>query len=253
MNDSNTPLSERAGLDLGQFVARRRQFTLGPVDFEVPLGSTLALVGPNGAGKTTLLRALLGQLPSNGQVKWHDENVWDLTDPSWRSIVGYVPDDPNEILEECTGQEYWAFAIGIRLRIIDRAARGHAAAAMLNDVANLQARLTLTPDDSSPIAEYSLGMKKKTQLISVLATRPEIVIMDEPRNGLDPIGILQLEEILNELRESGKAVLIATHDIDWALKNSDHILGLRDGTVAFNDTTVNLRTRGVDGIVEMMR
>lgn len=198
-------------------------FTLQPITLAAHSGEILALLGPNGAGKTTLLNAILGLLPLSGGSASIAGLRSSRRDVRWLRHVGVVPDDPDELIGELTAQEYWLLIAEIRCPV--RAQRP----AMLARARELAARLRFAPEDRALIAGYSHGMRKKTQLVGALLHAPALLVVDEPRNGLDPVGIAALEEILAEYRAAGGTVLVATHDLHWAARVADRLAILADG------------------------
>lgn len=190
------------------------RFQLGPVTLELQPGTLTCLTGPNGAGKTTLIRALLGLLPADGGHVELAGTPAPQRDPVALRQVGYVPDDQDALIEELTAEELWDLHACAHARV-----HGDVSA-MRARAAELAQRLDFTPPDD-PIAGYSHGMRKKTQLVAALLHEPALLVVDEPRNGLDPIGIERLERILRDERDSGTALLAASHDLWWAERMAD--------------------------------
>jgi ABC-type multidrug transport system ATPase subunit len=222
-------------LDLDRVEVRRGQFHLGPVSVQAEGGRIHALVGPNGAGKTTLIQSVLGLLPlSAGSVRLGGEPTAGRA-PAVLARLGYVSDDPTEIIEELTARELWAVHARAR-RATDAPDR------LMTRAAALAERLGFDPPPRQLIRDFSHGMRKKTQLVAGLMHEPELVVMDEPRNGLDPLGIQQLERLIADLRDAGRVVLVATHDLHWAERTADLVCVLDHGRV--------LRVGAVDDILE---
>lgn len=198
-------------------------FELGPINFELEAGRICALLGANGAGKSTLLQLLIGlQRPSAGDIWVDGQNPYLRRDRLLMNRIGFVPDDPTDLIEEFTAREYWAWCA--RLRSSGQRERE----AMGVEATRLSRMLNFEPP-SKAIRSYSHGMRKKTQLVAALQHQPRIVILDEPRNGLDPISELALEEIFKKLAYEGVSILVATHDLYWAERRADDILILNAG------------------------
>lgn len=215
-------------IELDGWTVRREdgRFTVGPVDVTLEDGEMWAVIGPNGAGKTSLLRGLFAELPSRGRLRL-DGRALEPGSPAWLREVGYVPDARDELLQEMSAAEYWRFLIrarGVPLR-------SRPAMTAIDHAEELAARLHLHPHPRTPIAEYSLGMTTKTQLVAALFLQPRLLALDEPRNGLDPFGIEALHDILDEVRSSGAVVLVCTHDLEWAHRHAQRCLLLRGGRV----------------------
>lgn len=231
-------------LSLNGVIATRGSFQLGPIDTVFPFGQITVVVGANGAGKTTLTRVLLGQIPhKKGEIRLDDNHILPAQ-AKWRSTIGFLSDDPNELLVECTAEELWHFCIGVNVLRFPSEERPDIRAGMIKRAHELADMLHFLPPSRQPIAEYSLGMRKKSQLIAALATDPDVIILDEPRNGLDPIGIEQVHRLLHTLVTEGKLVIIATHDLSWALAHSHRFLALRAGEMVLASETTDIDLRG---------
>jgi ABC-2 type transport system ATP-binding protein len=205
-------------------VVRYPEFRLGPVSMSVPASSIVGLVGPNGSGKSTLLRTMLGlQRADAGGATILGSDVAGRPQQVLRE-VGYVPDDVGETIAELTPSELWEFHAMSHARIAgtvdDMMARANA----------LAAELDFDPP-GRPIASLSYGMRKKTQIVAGLLHKPSLVVMDEPRNGLDPIAIARLETLMARERDEGTAVLLATHDLRSAADLANLIAVLRLGQI----------------------
>lgn len=201
-----------------------RGFALGPVDVTLERGQTVALLGANGAGKTTFVKSLTGSLPAEGSLEF-DGEPHDPASPRWLRRIGYLPDSPREIIEEFTAGEYLDFLIGMRSRHLGRDLARRAA----DHSRHLAQILALDLDNATAIAGYSLGMRKKTQLVATLMFRPELLILDEPRNGLDPYGIEAMVTVLESAAADGATLLVASHDLDWCFARCQAFIGLARG------------------------
>lgn len=226
--------SATQGLCIAEGAVRRGSFALGPVNLGLRPGQVVALVGANGAGKTTLLSLITGQLQMDSGALEFRGVPQEPQSALWRRTIGYVPDDPQELLEELTAEEFWRFTARMHLRGHRGPQADQAWTRMLNRSRELADLLELHPRPRALIGSFSLGMRRKTQLVNALMTDPQLVIMDEPRNGLDPVGIARLHEIIDSLRASRKIVIVASHDVEWALVHADRVVGLRGGTIAFD-------------------
>lgn len=170
---------------------------LEDLNLHVPRGSVYGLVGPNGAGKTTIIRHLTGiYQPDSGSVTLDGQPVWN--DPAVKERIGYIPDDifyfPSATLEDMHGfyrRMYETF---------DETLYGK-----LNEVFHLPA---------GPIRRFSKGMQKQAAFHLTLATAPEVLILDEPVDGLDPVMRRQVMSlILDHVAERGTTVLISSHNL----------------------------------------
>ncbi|ALS57642.1 hypothetical protein APU90_07570 [Rathayibacter toxicus] len=184
----------------------------------VERGKIHGLLGPNGSGKTTCLHILTGLLrPDSGTVSVCGESIESKES---RRYLGFAPDDlplPGSL----TGREYLDFHDAMRSRH-DRVR-----------AAQLVRALGLGADLDKQIAQYSHGMKRKIQVIAALSHQPEIVIFDEPFRGLDPDAATVLRSLIKGFADSGRAVLIATHDLLRAERDCHEVTILNGGvTVA---------------------
>lgn len=218
MSDS-APVAAVDGL-----VVRYPDFRLGPVSLSIPGGAVVGLVGPNGSGKTTLLRTLLGlQHADAGSASILGQRTAGRP-PEVLREVGYVPDDVAETISELTPSELWEFHAMAHARVagtIDE---------MLARARAISADLDFRPPER-PIASLSYGMRKKTQIVAGMLHNPSLLVMDEPRNGLDPIAIARLEQLMTEERREGATVLLATHDLRSAAELADVVAIMKLGQV----------------------
>ncbi|MEW1724230.1 ABC transporter ATP-binding protein [Streptomyces sp. NPDC093109] len=223
--------------------ARAGNFTLGPLDFTLPSGKMCCLIGPNGAGKTTLIRCLLGLLtPEDGTCATLGH--WPRSrDRGMLRGLGYVPDDHHELVLELSAFEYWKLCASVhaetRLEAVE----------MLDRATELAEQLEFTPPPEA-LKGYSHGMCKKTQLVAALLHSPRLLILDEPRNGLDPLGISRLEEMLRAECARGTTVLAASHDLYWAERTSDLLLLLSSGRLIASGSPSGLCLPGEAGLAE---
>ena len=199
---------------------------LSGVTLSVEPGSVFGVVGPNGAGKTTLFALVLGFLrPTSGRVR-----VDGMSPRAWARARGaaWLP-------------ERFALPAGWRVRESLRAlARleglDPAAASAATDGA--LARLNLGPHADKPVEALSRGLLQRLGLAQALLARRELVVLDEPTQGLDPLWRIRLREIAAELREDGRTVLLASHELDEVERLADRAAVLRDGRL---ESIVELR------------
>ena len=184
-------------------------------------GEATVIVGPNGCGKTTLLLVSAGLLrPERGEVLLDGRRLEELL-PAARRRIGIVFQEPDDQLFNSTVYDEIAFALRqlpLPSSEIDRAVR---AAAKRLHVDHLLERAPYT---------LSAGEKKRVALASVLAYEPEILLLDEPTANLSADGIDELEVLVDELRREGKAVVIATHDVEFAARVADTVYVMKKGT-----------------------
>ena len=188
---------------------------LSGLDFEVREGRALALLGRNGSGKTTLMRLLSGGLrPSGGELTVEGRAVrYDrkgLT--ALRTTVQLVVQDPDDqLFAASVGQDVSFGPLNLGLPDAEVRAR----------VAESLAALDITALADRPTHLLSYGQRKRTAIEGAVAMRPRVLILDEPTAGLDPDGQERLLTTLDGLRADGTTVVMATHDVDLALRWAD--------------------------------
>ncbi|MEK9862524.1 MAG: ABC transporter ATP-binding protein [Limisphaerales bacterium] len=173
---------------------------LNHISFEVLPGIT-GLVGPNGAGKSTLIQIITGQLrPSSGCLKVLGHTPWDH--PPTLARIGYCPE--KEALPEHLRPLDWLMSLGMLSGLPKTQVRNLASKA-LNRV-----RLR-EPDWARRLGQYSKGMRQRVKLAQAIMHGPELLVLDEPMNGLDPMGRQGVASILKELASEGVNILISSH------------------------------------------
>jgi len=194
-------------------------------DFELPRGTVCGLLGPNGAGKTTAIRIMLDILgPDSGTVELLGEPV----NAGVRERVGYLPEERGMYQKMKVGEHLAFFGA---IKGMSRRDAGREAARWLE-------RLDLRSRANDRVDTLSKGMQQKVQFIATILHQPELLILDEPFSGLDPINSELLREIVVERKRAGTTVLFSTHLIDDAERICDRvcmIAGARkvlDGTLA---------------------
>lgn len=204
-------------------------FVLGPINVDVEPGIT-AIIGPNGSGKTTLLRAINGLVPgAAGRATVKTVDLMARTHAGMKSCV-FVPDGDEFLFSEMSLPEFWRFYCSVRLR-----SYGDDPEELLVRAYELASRLQLEPGDTR-IRDFSLGMRRKAQLITGLMTRPEVLMIDEPQTGLDFVSSHKLREILRESCGGDSVILMSNHDLDSVARVADTIIILRAGVIVGRST-----------------
>ena len=195
----------------------RRAPVLRDLTFQVGAGELVALVGANGSGKSTVLKCLIGLArPSGGRASIGGRPLHDHARPArWVGVqIDLVqPDD------RVTGRDH--------LDLVHGWAGDHRAAS--SD--RLVAALEMGPYLDEQIGTYSTGMRRRLALVAALMFDPPVLLFDEPTNGLDPWATAWLAAELRRRRDAGAAVLVATHDLEWAAAVADRVIGIRDGAI----------------------
>lgn len=210
------------GLSVSELEVRYGSFVLGPLNLEASGAAILCLLGPNGSGKTTLIRSVLGlQRPDRGIAVWNDEDL--AARPASVFVrIGYVSDSPEDVIAELTPHEYWEYCAMAYTRF------GCDIETMLTRADDLSRALDFIAPNRS-ISGFSLGMRRKTQLVAGMMHAPDFLVLDEPLIGLDFISIRALESVLKKERARGALVWMASHDLGVAGRLADHVIVLHLG------------------------
>ena len=202
---------------------------LDGVSFAVPEGRIVGFVGRNGAGKTTAMRIALGVLDADeGEVRWRGGPV----DTAARRRFGYMPEERGlypkmRVLEQLV---YLA-----RLRGTPKMDARASAERLLET-------LEVVGDPSARVESLSLGNQQRVQLAAALVHRPEVLVLDEPFSGLDPVGVDVLSGVLRRAaRTEGAAVVFSSHQLDLVERLCDEVVLIDRGRIAANGTIDELR------------
>ena len=211
----------------GNFVA------VDGVSLSVSAGEIYALVGANGAGKSTLIRAIVGiSDPDSGQVLICGENLAHHL-PATKKHVGYLPEELI-FYDQLTGSEYLRLVAGLK-------------ESDLGQIESEIAFFELSGAADKLVGGYSLGMRKKLGLAAAMLGSPEVLVLDEPLNGLDVEMMRKLRLRLEAEREQGKAMLISSHVMSFVERISDRVGIMRAGRLVAEGSPAELRaTTGLD-------
>ena len=189
------------------------------IDLTVPVGQITAIIGPNGAGKTTTIKMLMGLIyPTSGQARIFGHPVGD---PAAKAKLGFLPESPY-FYDYLTSREFLSFY-------------GHLfglwGAALNKRVDELLDLVGMTHARDLQLRKFSKGMLQRVGIAQALINDPELVVLDEPMSGLDPIGRKEVRDLIFRLKESGKTVLFSSHILHDAELLCDRVAILRRGTV----------------------
>jgi ABC-2 type transport system ATP-binding protein len=199
------------------FWGRSKKAALKSLDLEVRKGEIFGLLGPNGSGKTTTLKLLLGLIfPTTGQALMFGR---DATDVSKNERIGYLPEE-SYLYKFLDAEETLDF-YG-RLFDMSPQERKKRTAALIEMVG-------LTRDRKRQLKEYSKGMTRRIGVAQALINDPELVLLDEPTSGLDPIGTREMKNLIIELKERGKTVVLCSHLLADVEDVCDRIAVLHQG------------------------
>lgn len=200
----------------------KNQKAVDNISLSVPRNSVYGLLGPNGAGKSTTLKMIAGMLrPNSGKIIFN-EHEWsrkDLTD------IGVLIESP-PLYENLTAREnlkVHTITLGISPSRIDE----------------VLALVDLTNTGKKRAGQFSMGMKQRLGIAIALLNRPKLLILDEPTNGLDPIGIQELRELIRSFPEQGITVILSSHILSEVEQVVDEIGIIAGGVLGYQGTAPN--------------
>jgi ABC-2 type transport system ATP-binding protein len=183
------------------------------VSYEVPRGAVFGLLGPNGSGKTTMLSIILDILkPNAGTFKWFGKPG----SPETRKRIGSLLETPN----------FYHYLSAVDNLKITSAISGRGNDQSIEDVLKI---VKLYERKNSRFSTYSLGMKQRLAIGAALLGNPEVLLFDEPTNGLDPVGIAEIRELIKDLSKQGKTIIMASHLLDEVEKVCTHVAIMKRG------------------------
>jgi ABC-type multidrug transport system ATPase subunit len=187
---------------------------LDKVSFDVPPKTVFGILGPNGSGKTTLLGIVMDILKvSGGSYKWAGNQSTD----EMRKKIGTLLETPN-FYHYLSGEDNLKIAAKIK-------GRGEA------DIPKVLQTVNLYERRKSKFNSYSLGMKQRLAIASTLLGDPDILVFDEPTNGLDPAGIAEIRDLIKDLNRQGKTIIMASHILDEVEKVCTHVAIIQRGVL----------------------
>lgn len=183
------------------------------VSFEVPEGSVFGILGPNGSGKTTLLSIILDVLKANnGNFLWFGHPG----SPEQRKKIGSLLETPN----------FYHYLSAVDNLKVTQSISGRGDE---KDMDTVLKKVKLYERRNSRFKTYSLGMKQRLAIGAALMGSPKVLVLDEPTNGLDPVGIAEIRELIVELKTAGHTVIMASHLLDEVEKVCTHVAILKTG------------------------
>ena len=201
------------------------------LDLDVPEGSVYGFLGPNGAGKSTTLKMILGLVrPTAGSIRVLGKSMDSKNRLAVLRQVGSLIESPS-YYGHLTGEE--------NLRIV-QTLRG----VPEKNIREVLQIVRLDGQRGKKVAHFSLGMKQRLGIADILIKDPDVLILDEPTNGLDPAGIQEMRELICELPERfGMTVVVSSHLLSEIDQMADHVAIIRDGELVFQDTLEALHGR----------
>jgi ABC-2 type transport system ATP-binding protein len=194
----------------GDFVA------VDDLSLEVPAGTIFGLLGPNGAGKSTTIRMIVNiTMPDAGEIHLYGQRM----NPELQQHIGYLPEDRGLYKRMKVGEQLAFFA---ELKGVPREAIGARIDHWLE-------RVEMTEWKNRKWEELSKGMQQKIQFVSTILHNPDLIILDEPFSGLDPINVVLLKEIVRDLQQQKKTIIFSTHLMEQAEEMCDEICLINQG------------------------
>ncbi len=216
------------------------------VSFQVPEGSVFGILGPNGSGKTTLLSIILDVLKANrGNFLWFGQPG----SKEQRQKIGSLLETPN----------FYHYLSAVNNLKITQSISGRGTP---NDIDEVLKKVRLYERRNSRFSTFSLGMKQRLAIAASLLGDPKVLVFDEPTNGLDPVGIAEIRQLIIELRSSGHTVIMASHLLDEVEKVCTHAAILRTGEllttgrvdeILVDDDVVELSASNLNALAEILK
>ena len=208
-----------------------KKVAVSNVTLQVREGEFFGFLGPNGAGKSTTIKMLCGLLrPDGGEIRIAGVDLY--SDPlEVKRIIGVLPEETN-LYERLTGEEYLLFA-GQMYGLTKKEA--------VERTASLMELMELTEERKKLIVDYSMGMRKKVALAAALIHRPRVLFLDEPFNGIDPISVRSIRNVMRHLIERGTTIFITSHVMEVIEKLCSRVAIINNGRIVAEGTLSQLR------------
>lgn len=208
------------------------------VTFEMPKGSILGLLGPNGAGKTSLIRIITGITKADqGKVLFNG----DLLDYSHPEQIGYLPEERGLYKKMKVGEQliYLAQLKGMDQKIARK------------EIDYWLERFEMQDWWNKKIEELSKGMQQKVQFVSTIVHKPQLIILDEPFSGLDPINTKMIKQEIKKLNENGTSIIFSTHQMEQVEEICEHIVLINRGRKILDGEVSHIRESYKDHIFKV--
>ena len=216
------------------------------VSFDVPEGSVFGILGPNGSGKTTLLSIILDVLKANkGNFLWFGHPG----SKEQRQKIGSLLETPN----------FYHYLSAVNNLKITQSISGRGTSGDIDEVLK---KVRLYERRNSRFSTFSLGMKQRLAIAAALLGNPKVLVFDEPTNGLDPVGIAEIRQLIIELKNSGHTIIMASHLLDEVEKVCTHAAILRTGEllttgrveeILIDDDVVELSAPDLNALAEILK
>jgi len=240
-NNSASVVIDRISKSFGEFTAVRE------LSLKVHAGRVFGLLGPNGAGKTTTIRMIVNiTAPDSGSIELFGQRIT----PALQDRIGYLPEERGLYKKMKVGDQLKFFA---ELKNVTGKEADQRVDRWLD-------RMKLTEWRDKKVTELSKGMQQKIQFITAVIHEPDLIILDEPFSGLDPVNVDLLKEIVLDLKASGKTIIFSTHQMEVAERICDDICllnrsrkilegSIREVKRSFGRNAVALRVAGAEAVL----
>lgn len=200
---------------------------LDGLDLHIDSGGIFAVLGPNGSGKTTLIKSILGMvIPDNGDIKIEGNSV--LNESDYRNNINYLPQIAN-------------FPANLSVKELIKMVK-NLRPKEANDLKLIE-HFGLEPFLDKKLGNLSGGTKQKVNIVLTFMFESDLIILDEPTTGLDPISLIHLKELIHIEKNKGKTILITTHIMSFVEEIADEIVFLLDGEIYFKGSSDELKER----------
>jgi ABC-2 type transport system ATP-binding protein len=206
------------------------QRAVAALDLAVPKGQTCGLIGPSGAGKSTTIRIIMSILfPDSGQV----EVLGRPSALEAKDRIGYLPEERG-VYRKMTVGSFLKYLAGLK---------GVAEDVALSRARELMGKLGLEDVEKKKCEDMSKGMLQRIQFVASIVHRPELLILDEPFSGLDPVSVRLLKDVINEEKRRGTTILFSTHVMAQAEELCDRVVMIHKGSKVLDESMSKLRRR----------
>lgn len=206
-------MKENQGIQVtGVYKSFGKEQVLKDVSFSIPPGSIYGVVGNNGSGKTVLMKCICGFMKCDrGKILVDGKHVGKEVD--FPDRLGVIIETPG-FITNLSGYKNLKILASLKGRITKK------------EIRETMRRVGLDPDMKKPVAKYSLGMRQRLGIAQAIMEEPEVLVLDEPFNGLDRYGVVEIRELLKELKAGGKSILLASHNAQDIKELCDNVLDL---------------------------
>lgn len=197
----------------------REEEVLKGINCEFHRGKTYAVIGNNGSGKTVFFKCICGFLtPTSGRITVNGKQIGK--DVDFPESIGLIIEHPG-FMQQMSGFKNLRLLAGIRGRITD------------DQVREVIRKVGLDPSSKKAVAKYSMGMKQRLGIAQAIMEDPDLLILDEPFNGLDKGGVEEIRNLLTEWKERGKTILLTSHNSEDITLLADHVWEMDAGRLTY--------------------